>query len=143
MFGYRVAGRAGAILLAVTLLGACGASATPSPTANPDEALVDDMAAVWSSPYDAAKVAALYAPDAVLHDVVTNETSTGLGAIQAKIKEYAALPFKVENTSAPIRQDNFVAVFITFGTGEDSYPGLGVYELKDGKVLNQWVYPAP
>ena len=114
-----------------------------SPTANPDEALVDDMAAVWSSPYDAAKVAALYAPDAVLHDVVTNETSTGLGAIQAKIKEYAALPFKVENTSAPIRQDNFVAVFITFGTGEDSYPGLGVYELKDGKVLNQWVYPAP
>jgi hypothetical protein len=23
------------------------------------------------------------------------------------------------------------------------YPGLGVVELKDGKVLNQWVYPAP
>ncbi len=143
MFGYRMAGRAGVILLAVTLLGACGASTTPSPTANPAEALAADLAAVWSNPYDAAKVAALYAPDAVFHDLVSNETSTGLEAIQARIKEYAAQPFKVENTSAPIRQDNFVAVFFRFGTGENLYPGLGVYEVKDGKVLNQWVYPAP
>ncbi len=116
---------------------------TPSPTANPAEALAADLAAVWSNPYDAAKVAALYAPDAVFHDLVSNETSTGLEAIQARIKEYAAQPFKVENTSAPIRQDNFVAVFFRFGTGENLYPGLGVYEVKDGKVLNQWVYPAP
>ena len=114
-----------------------------SPTANPAEALAADLAALWSNPYDAAKVAALYAPDAVFHDMVLKETSTGLEAIQAKIKEHAALPFWVKNTSAPIQQDNFVAFFITFGTGEDSYPGLGVYELKDGKVLNQWVYPAP
>ena len=143
MFGDRMAGRLGAILLVVTLIGACGASATPSPTANPAEALAADLAAAWSNPYDAAKVAALYAPDAVFHDMVLKETSTGLEAIQAKIKEHAALPFWVKNTSAPIQQDNFVAFFITFGTGEDSYPGLGVYELKDGKVLNQWVYPAP
>jgi hypothetical protein len=47
-------------------------------------------------------------------------------------------------TSAPIRQDAFVAVFSKFGNTSDlSGRGLVVYELKDGKVLNQWVYAAP
>jgi hypothetical protein len=153
MFGHRLAGRLAAVLLAVTLIGACGAGAsptpattpapTPSPTANPDEALMADLVAVMSNPYDAAKVAALYAPNAVFRDNIANETSTGLEAIQAKVKEYAALDFKVTNTSAPIRQDNFVAVFSKFGNPGDLSGGLVVYELKDGKVLNQWVYPTP
>ena len=155
MFGHRVVGRVGVMLLAVSLLGACGASAAPSPTApspvpvapsptaNPDQALVDDLAAVWSSPYDAAKVAALYTPDAVLHDNSANETSTGLAAIQAKVQKYAALKFKVANKSAPIRQGNFVAIFCRFGQDTARYPALAVYELRDGKVVNQWVYPAP
>ena len=67
----------------------------------------------------------------------------GLEAIQTKVKEYAGLNFKVVGTSAPIRQDNFVADFHRFGAPDATYPGLAVYELKDGKVLNQWVYPAP
>ena len=145
----------GALLVAVTLLGACGASATqspaspspasPSPAANPDEALVADLAAVFSNPYDAAKVAALFAPNAVIHELTdANVTSTGLEAIQARVKDLAAGGFTVVVTSAPIRQDDFVAVFSKFGnTGDVSGRGLVVYELKDGKVLNQWVYPAP
>jgi hypothetical protein len=155
VFGYRLAGRLGAILLAVTLIGACGTSAspspatpvpaTPTPTANPDEALVADLAAVWSNPYDAAKVAALYAPNAVVHEVTdANVTSTGLEAIQARAKDLAAGGFTVVVTSAPIRQDNFVAGFVKFGNaGDVSGRGLVVYELKDGKVLNQWVYQQP
>jgi hypothetical protein len=147
MSGSRLAGRLGAMLLAVTLFGACGASATPtpatpSPTANPDEALVADLAAAASNPYDAAKVAALYAPDAVIHEMTdANMTSTGLEAIQARFKSLAAGGFKVVVTSAPIRQDDFLAVFSKWGnTGDVSYGGLVVYRLKDGKVVSQWVY---
>ncbi len=116
-----------------------------SPTASSDEALVADLAAVAGSPYDAARVAALYAPDAVLHELTdANLTSTGLQAIQARLKDLAAGGFKVVVTSAAIRQDNFVANFAAFGnTGELPDRGLVVYELKDGKVLTQWVYPAP
>jgi hypothetical protein len=157
MSGYRLAGGAGVILLAASLLGACGANATPSPaapspspatsspSANPDEALVDDLAALWSNPFDAAKVAALYAPDAVVRELTTaNVTSTGLEAIQARVRELAAGDFTVVVTSAPIRQDDFVAVFSKFGlSGDVSGRGLVVYELKDGKVLKQWVYPTP
>jgi len=148
MFGSRVAVRLGSLLLAVGLVGACGAvtiqsAATPSPTANPDVAFSDALNTVWSTPYDAAKVAALYATNAVFHDMVANETSTGLEEIRTKVKEYAGMNFRVVGTSAPIRQDNFVAQFIKFGAPDATYPGLGVYELKDGKVLNQWVYPAP
>ena len=148
MVGCRPAGRLGAILLAAMLLGACGAdataspAATPSPSANPDEALVADVAALWSNPYDAAEVAALYAPDAAFYDNSANETSKGLEAIQAKVEKYAGWGFKVTNTSAPIRQGNFVAVFQKAGAPEPGGPILFVVELEDGKILNQWVYGA-
>ncbi len=146
--GYRRAGRVGVILLAATLLGACGASATqspatPSPTANPDESLMKDLDAVWSSPYDADAVAALYATDATFHDVIANETFEGLAEIQARVESLAAQDFKATTTSAPIRQDDFVIAFMKYGPGAATYPGFGVIELKDGKVLNEWVYPAP
>ncbi|MDQ1323600.1 MAG: hypothetical protein QG587_935 [Chloroflexota bacterium] len=148
MFGSRVAVRLGSLLLAVALLGACGAAAiespaTPSPTANPDVAFLDALDAVWSSPYDEAAVAALYAPDATFYSMVANETMEGLKEIQATIKEHAALNFRATTTSAPIRQDDFVAYFIKFGPDPDKYPGLSVLELKDGMILNHWVYPAP
>ncbi len=148
MFGSRVAVRLGLSLLTITLLGACGATATqspatPSPAANPDAALMKDLDAAWSTSYDPAKVAALYDANAGFHDMVANQTSTGLEAIQAKVKDYAAQGFKVTSTTAPIRQDDFVAVFVRFGAPDATTPGLGVVELKDGKVVNQWVYPAP
>jgi len=122
---------------------ATSSAATQSPAAVTDEALVADLAAVMSNPYDAAKVAALYAPDAVVHDLVENLTQTGLEEIGARIRYLNTQDFKVVVTSAPIRQDNYVANFVKFGGGEAAFPGLVVYELKDGKVLNQWVYPAP
>jgi ketosteroid isomerase-like protein len=107
-----------------------------------DQALVDGLAALWSSPYDAATVAALYPPDAVFQDNIAKESSTGLEAIGAKVKGYADRGFKVANTSAPIRQDEVVAVFQEFGAGADRSPGLGVVEMKDGKVQKMWEYPA-
>ena len=118
------------------------AAAPSSPEALSDQDLMDELAALWSSPYDAAKVAALYAPDAVFQDDVAKESSTGLEAIGAKVKEYAALGFKVANTSAPIRQDDVIAVFQAFGAGTDMSPGLGVVEMQDGKVQTMWEYPA-
>ena len=146
-------GRLGAILLATVLLGACGAGATQSPATTPapaaspaavaDEALVADMAALWSNPYDAAEVAALYAPDAAIYDEISGSASaTGLEAIRAKVEEYAAMPFKVKVTSAPIRQGDYVAVFQMFGSPDASNPGFMVLKLKNGKVQSMWMYPA-
>jgi ketosteroid isomerase-like protein len=121
---------------------AATAAATPSPAALTDQALMDELAAIWSSPYDAAKVAALYAPDAVFRDDIAKESSMGLEAIGAKVRKYADLGFKAVNTSAPIRQDNVIAVFQEFGAGTDMSPGLGVVEMKDGRVQSMWEYPA-
>jgi hypothetical protein len=142
-------GRLAAILLAAMLLGACGAGATatpaptPSPTANPDGALVAELAAVMSNPYDAAKVAALYAPDAVIHETTADMTQRGLDEIGARIRDFNASKFEAVVTSPVVRQDDFVAAFHKYGAGGDlSGRALVVYQLKDGKVLNQWVYPA-
>ena len=115
-----------------------------SPTANPDEALVADLSALMSDPYDAARVAALYAPNAVVHETTANLTYGGLERIGARIREFNEGGFKTVAASAPIRQGNFVAVFAKYGTGGDLSEGaLVVLELEDGKVLNHWVYPAP
>jgi hypothetical protein len=115
-----------------------------SPTANPDEALVADLSALMSDPYDAARVAALYAPNAVIHETTANLTQTGLEQIGARIREFNDGGFKTVVASAPIRQGNFVAVFAKYGTGGDLSNGaLVVLELEGGKVLNHWVYPAP
>ena len=120
------------------------APATPAPTANPDEALVATLTAVMNDPYDAAKVAALYAPNAVFHETTADLTHTGLEDIGARIRELNDGRFKAVVTSAPIRQDNFVAFFSKYGTGGSlSGRALVVFELKDGKVSNNWVYPAP
>lgn len=118
--------------------------ATPLPTARTDAALVADLAAVWSNPYDAATVAALYAPNAVVHEIPAGQTHTGLDEIGTRIRALNGSKFTTVVTSAAIRQDRFVAAFAKYGTpGDQSGRGLVVYELTDGKVLNQWVYPAP
>lgn len=122
--------------------GTASPAPTPAPAAGTDEALVADQAALMSSRYDAARVAAFYAPNAVVHDLVEGLTQTGLDEIGARIRYLNAQDFKVVVTSAPIRQDDFVANFVKFGGGEAAFPGLVVYELEDGKVLNQWVYDA-
>jgi hypothetical protein len=76
--------------------------------------------------------------------MTVNETTTGLPNIQAKVSTYIADGFKVTNTSAPIREVNFVAWFGTYeGTGQAAAPILNVVSLIDGKVVDQWVYPAP
>ena len=115
---------------------------TSSPAAPTDQALVDGLAALWSSPFDATQVAALYAPDAVFQDTIAKESVAGLQAIGAKVRKYADLGFKVVNTSDPIRQDDVIAVFQEFGAGADMSPGIGVVEMKDGKVKKMWEYPA-
>jgi hypothetical protein len=140
--------------LALALLGACGASATPSPStpapstrspaAAADEALAADLAAVMSNPYDAATVAALYAQQAVIHETTASMTHRGLDEIGARIREFNALKFEAVVTTPVIRQGSFVAAFHKYGTeGDLSGSALVVYQLKDGKVLSQWIYPAP
>ena len=151
MGGARIPTKRLLVGLVVTfVLAGCATSASsasspaaPSPTANADEALMKDVNAVWGGAYDAAKVAALYAPNATFYDVLGGKSYTGLEAIQAKVEANASASFKCAQTSASIRQDNFVAVFHRFSDGQATYPVLAVFELKDGKVLNQWAYPAP
>ncbi len=116
---------------------------TASPAANADEALMADLDAIWGGTADAAKVAAVYAPDAVFHDTLEGKTYIGLEAIQAKVAANASAGFRCAQTSASIRQDSFVAVFHRFSAGGVTYPVLAVFELKDGEVINQWAYPAP
>jgi ketosteroid isomerase-like protein len=146
MSAYRVARRVAALLLAAALLGACGTSATPSPAQSSpsasDLALIADLGAIFASPYDAAKVARLYAPNATLYDNIANETSKGLEAIQAKGSRYSGLGFASNATSAPIRQGDYVAYFEVHGVGTDTAPGLILVQVKDGKIQNQWVYDA-
>ena len=117
--------------------------ATTSPAASADEALMADLNAIWGGTADAAKVAALYARDATFHDTVDGKTYTGLEAIQAKVAANASAGFKCEQGSPAIRQDNTVAVFHRFSAGGAEFPVLAVFELKDGKVIDQWAYPAP
>jgi len=113
-------------------------------TSSPDQAVMNDLDAAWSTTYDAAKFAALYAPDAVMHDTIANETSSGLAAIQAKASNYISnYGFKVKSTSAPVRQGNYIVTFATFSSAVDGETrGIGVFEMKDGKIINHWVYPA-
>lgn len=152
---HRSAGRLLISLTALILLAGCGAASTPipspassppaspSPAASADEALVADLAAVMSNPYDAARVAALYAPDAVIHETTANTTQRGLDEIAARIREFNASNFKAVVTSPVIRQGDFVAAFHKYGTGGDlTGLALVVFELKDGKVQTQWIYPA-
>jgi hypothetical protein len=128
---------------AVTVSPAPTPPATPAPAASSDQALVADLAAMASNPYDPARVAALYAPNAVIHETTANQTQRGLDEIGARMRYFDDQKFEAVVTSAPIRQDNFVAVFSKYGTrGDLSGRALVVYELKDGKVLNQWVYDA-
>jgi len=156
-----------ALVFAGPLLTGCGGGAAPAATSVPapatrvgtpsaaviapappsatdvDEALMADLDAIWGGTADAAKVAALYAPDATFYDTVAGKTYKGLEAIQAKVAANMSAGFKCAQTSASIRQDRFVAVFHRFSAGDATYPVLAVFELKDGKVLNQWAYPAP
>jgi hypothetical protein len=137
----------GALVLGVALLaGFAGYFVRDRQTAatSPDQAMLNDLEAAWSTTYDAAKIAALYAPDAVMHDTVAGETSTGLAAIQAKASNYISnYGFKVVSTSAPIRQGNYIVNFVSFGTNSGGMsPGIGVLEVKDGKIVNHWVYAA-
>jgi len=126
-------------------VGAPAGTATPAAAAatpTPDEALAK-MFTMFDAPYSPAQIAALYAPDAVLHDTIANETSTGLAEIQAKLSYLSTLNFHSTRTSATIRQGDFVAFFETHGEPGYDEPGLVVVQLKDGKIVNQWVYGAP
>ncbi len=121
------------------------AGGTKAAPVNPDRALIDQSSAVWSGTYDPAKVAALYATDAVFQDTIAGETSTGLPTIQAKIADYLTNDrFVTKPASAPIRIGDSVAAFITCGTnGIDSNRALGFLQLKDGKIVRHTVYAMP
>jgi ketosteroid isomerase-like protein len=113
-------------------------------TTSTDQALVDAVDAAWSTTYDPAKVAAVYAEDAVFHDVIAGETSPGLQAIQLKVRDYITnYGFTTSSTSVPVRQGDYVINFVKYGgtTGSAS-TGISVIQLKDGKIVNHWVYPA-
>jgi hypothetical protein len=128
---------------AATAPAAITAVSTASPAASVDEDLMAKLNAIWGGTADAAAVAALYAPDATFHDTIDGRTYSGLEAIQAKVAANASAGFTCEQGSTPIRQGNVVAVFHRFHAGGAEFPVLAVFELKDGKVISQWAYPAP
>ena len=146
MSRWHIAGRWVGMLLAATLLGACASSATPapvapSPAAGGNEEIVTRLSTIFDGAYDPAEVAALYATNATLYDTISNETSTGLEAIQTKLKGLAAASFTSKPTSLPITQGEFTAFFEDHGTPAGRETGLIVVQVKDGRILNQWVYP--
>jgi hypothetical protein len=110
-----------------------------------DQALMDDVSAAWTGPFDAATLASLYTTDAILHDEIAGATSSGLEEIQAKNKSYIeGSAFSVRSTSEAISQGAFVAQFIEYAAS-GATPGEGVVLVKladDGKIQEQWVYPA-
>lgn len=133
------------LVVAVALVAAAAGyviSENRSAPVNTDQALIDDVAAAWSTTADPATIAALYTTDAIFHDTIGDETSTGLAEMQAKNARYATVAFKVVNTSAPIRQGDFVAWFGLYGRGEATEPMLLVVRTSGGRIAEQWVYPA-
>lgn len=113
---------------------------------NPDQALVNDhAAAVSSATTDPAKIAAIYATDATIHDMVAGTTYSGIEAIQATIASYP-VGFTVTPASDPVRNGDMVAVFTTYGeeTTPEAELGLALVlmQVEDGKIQNQWMYSA-
>jgi hypothetical protein len=137
----------GVLVVAVALIAGFGGyflGNRAATTASPDQALVDNSSAAWSTTYDPAKVAAVYASDAVFHDMISGETLTGLEAIQQTVSSYiTSYGFRSAATSTPVRQGDYVINFMEYGTDAASMStGISVIEVKDGKIVNQWVYPA-
>ena len=113
---------------------------------DPDHALVNDSTAVWGAPYDEAKVAAIYAQDAVIHDTIAGGTTSGLPAIKALIAGYIKdMDFKVWPVGDSVRSGDYVATFVDYGTAttaaDQRAHALTLMQVKDGKVQNQWLYP--
>ncbi len=138
----------GAIVLAVALgAGLIGYFAgTRQPAASSaDQAFSDQAAAAWSGTYDPAKIAAVYAADAVFMDNVAGETSTGLEAIQAKASNYLTnYQFVVEVVAAPVRHGDTIVSIVRYGTDNTaSNTALGVMQLKDGKIIRHKLYAFP
>jgi hypothetical protein len=133
-----------AIALGAGLIGYYAGTGQTAP-ANPDQALVDQSTAAWSGTYDAAKVAALYATDAVFQDNISGETSTGLPAIQAKISNYLTnYHFVTTAMSAPIRAGDKIVMVVNYGPDNAATEtGLAVMHLKDGKIVKHTVSPMP
>ena len=132
----------GLLLVLVTL--AAGAVGYAVAVARPDadQALVDDVSDAWSTPYDAAKFAALYAPDATFVDEFAGATYAGLPAIQARAAALSGYQFSTTPVSEPIRTGDVIAMFERHGTVDGGYAeGLVVFEVKDGMIVNQWAYP--
>jgi SnoaL-like domain len=136
----------GALVVVVALLAGLGGyflGNRAATTTSPDQALIDDLTAAWSTTYDPGKVAGVYAANAVMHDAIAGETSTGLEAIQAKVSEYAGYGFRTVTTSTPVRQGEYVIGFMRYGTDPGSMlSAISVAQVKDGKIVNHWVYPA-
>jgi hypothetical protein len=136
------------IVVAVALIaGAVGyvVGGNRATTANPDQTLANQSTAAWSGAYDAAKLAAVYAPDAVFVDTIEGETSTGLPAIQAKANNYLTnYQFVTKAASDPIRNGDSIAMFVTYGTNNAATNhALSVMQLKDGMIVRQTVYAMP
>jgi hypothetical protein len=132
----------GVLLVVVALLAGAVGYFVAENRPNSDQALVDDASAAWSTPSDTATLAAIYASDATVFDTIANETFAGLPAIQARVASLSEFDFSTTPLTAPMRQGDFVAVFERHGTVSGGYAeGLVVYEVQDGKIVNQWVYP--
>jgi hypothetical protein len=59
-------------------------------------------------------------------------------------RRYARSEHRVTNTSAPIREGNFIAWYGTYESmGQAAARILNVVSQSDSKVVDQWVYPAP
>jgi hypothetical protein len=136
---------AGAIVIVALVAGAIGylIGGNQPAAVSADDTLVTSSAAVWSTAYDPARVAAVYAAHATFRDGIAGETSTGLEAIQAKVAEYATYGFNVVPTSTALRQGDYVINFFDYGTATGGMEhGISVFQVADGKIVNQWAYPA-
>jgi hypothetical protein len=134
----------GLALLVVLMLPACGGSSD-------DRAMVEKVFAAWSS-QDVASIQQLYATDAVIYSP-DSQTPKTVG-IQA-ISDQAKLPMgrltllgqdvfvwaptdKEMKDLAPLYQKAAGSKFLAAPTLVAGRPGLTVFEVRDGKVLNEW-----
>lgn len=82
---------------------------------------------------DADAIAATFAEDAVMTDLIAGEEYVGADEIA---RTYASIPnLRLEQTSERVQQGDYVASTFTYFRGS----GVAIFQIEDGKITHQWV----
>jgi hypothetical protein len=105
-----------------------------------DESFVDrNMAAVSTS--DQAAITEVFAANAVFDDGTNRKV--GAQEIASYFAYLRTLGFVAERTGPTTSYGSYVITPVRYGANGDWSAGVSIVEVKDGKIVNQWVFELP